>query len=82
MTDTIQRDELLTPAELRAMDLTAELANQLAAITGERSTRGSDVAELVHHIHVIQHAVMAQAAARAYPDRFRPLGGRVESETP
>jgi hypothetical protein len=27
------------------------------------------------HVHAIQHAVMAQAAARAYPDLYGPLGG-------
>jgi hypothetical protein len=66
--------ELLTPDEQHAIDLTAELANTLGRIVGRGPTRDHDMAEICLHIHNIQHAVMAQAAARAYPDRFRLLG--------
>jgi hypothetical protein len=34
--------------------------------------------EIIHHIHIIQHAIMAQAAARAYPERLRLLGEEIE----
>lgn len=66
---------LLTPDEHRAMDLTAELWGQLCAVAGDASSRRQDLAELATHIHAIQHAVLAQAAARAYPDRYRLMGG-------
>jgi hypothetical protein len=41
---------------------------------GDGPTRAADLAELTAAIHVIQRAVMAQAAARAYPGQYRPLG--------
>lgn len=65
---------LLTPAERTALDLTAQLANTLARVVGDGPTRQADLAELVHQVHVIQHAVLAQAAARAYPTEYRLLG--------
>lgn len=70
--------ELLTEAEHRAMDLTVELVNLLASdiITDGRSRTG-DLNELIRHIHAIQHTVLSQAAARAYPNRYRLLGGEL-----
>lgn len=66
---------VLTADELYAMDLTAQLARALSRIVGNGPTRVDDLNELLgQHVHGIQHAVMAQAAARAYPDRFRLLG--------
>jgi hypothetical protein len=38
----------------------------------------SDLREVANHIHALQDKVLAQAAARAYPDRYR-LMGRVVS---
>jgi hypothetical protein len=68
--------ELMTEAEHHAMDLTAELWNLLA---GEVILNGpgghGDREELAAAIHVIQRMVLGQAAARAYPDRYRLLGG-------
>ena len=63
---------LLEPAELRAIDLTAELASLLFVICGPDAP--ADLDELVHHLHVIQRYIGSQAAARAYPGKFRPLG--------
>jgi hypothetical protein len=68
---------MLTPDELAAMDLTAELANLFGRIIGDGPTRDGDWSEVAVHIHTLQHLIMAQAAARAYPDRFRLLGGVV-----
>lgn len=36
--------------------------------------QAGDLAELVGPIHAVQNAVLAQAAARAHPDRYRVLG--------
>lgn len=66
--------ELLTAEEHRAVDLTAELWNLLCSITGGEGSREGDLAELAGAVHVIQRAVLAQAGARAYPDRYRLLG--------
>jgi hypothetical protein len=70
--------ELLTEAEHRAIDYTAALWHELGEIVGPGPSRAVDLRELVVHIHAIQHAVMSQAAARAYPDRFRLLGGTLD----
>lgn len=67
-------DDLLTPDEHRAVELTAELWNALSAVVGDGPTRGRDLQELAAHIHAIQQAVLSHAAARAYPDRYRLLG--------
>lgn len=46
----------------------------LCKITGEGPTRDHDLSELVTHVHALQNAVLSQAAARAYPGRYRALG--------
>lgn len=70
--------DLLTPSEHRAMALTVELWNLLCTeIVGEGRSRAGDTKELCHHIHGIQRTVLAQAAARAYPDQYRLLGGEI-----
>jgi hypothetical protein len=70
--------DVLTDVEHKAMQLTADLWNQLcSAVVCGGSTRAADLSELAMHVHAIQHAVMAQAAARAYPDLYRPLGGQL-----
>lgn len=70
--------ELLSAAERRCLDLTVELWNTMVrdVIGGERSATG-DRSELAGKIHDIQHMIMSQAAARAYPRIFRLLGGTV-----
>ena len=69
-------DPLLTPAEHAALDITRMLAASMATIVADNSpfTR-ADWAEFSTHLHAIQHMIMAQAAARAYPDKYRLLGG-------
>lgn len=64
----------LTDEEHRALALTAELANLFGRITGQDRSRHNDLGEAVHHIHALQHMVMAQAAGRAYPSLYRLMG--------
>ena len=66
---------LLTPLEHDAVAMAGDLWGLLCAITIDGPSRTADLQELIHHIHAIQHTVMAQAAARAYPELYRPLGG-------
>lgn len=74
------RATLLTDAEHKAIDLTAELWSLLCReIVGQDRSRDRDLAELAAHIHAIQNDVLAQAAARAYPDRYRLLGGTLRA---
>jgi len=67
--------DLLTNAEHELLGLLGSCWNRYAAIL---RTAGGDVqgdaAEFASHIHDLQNAVMAQAAARAYPDRYRLAG--------
>lgn len=66
--------ELLTPQEHKAIDDAGKLWNDLSAIVGNGVTRQADLGEFYLSIHAIQRGVMKQAAARAYPDRYRLLG--------
>ena len=73
-------NDMLTPAELQAMDLTVELVNLMCGqVIGQGPSRPGDIAEFVSSIHRIQQQILSQAAARAYPDRFRLLGGTIET---
>lgn len=68
--------QLLTGDEHEAIALAGQLANKLKAIIGEGPQADNDWAEIVPVVHQIQGWVMSQAAARAYPDRYR-LKGRM-----
>lgn len=74
--------DLLTQAEHNAVTTAALLANQVAEIVGDGPSRDADMAEAVHHIHAVQRMILAQAAARAYPDRYRLLGDTVKVSPP
>jgi uncharacterized Zn finger protein (UPF0148 family) len=67
--------KLLTPVEHGAIDMAGELMGLLSDIAADGPARAGDLAEVASHIHGIQRAVLKQAAARAYPDRYRLLGG-------
>lgn len=66
---------MLSPLEHSAMAVSGRLANMLGKIIGGGSAASGDLTEMVADIHAIQHRIMAQAAARAYPSLYRPLGG-------
>ena len=73
--------EMLSDNELRAMEITVELVNVMCKeVIGQGPTRDADVREFVHHVHIIQQAILSQAAGRAYPDRFRLLGETLRPE--
>lgn len=71
---------MLTPEELEVMDLTVQLFGGLQKIIVDGPSSDADIAEMVHHVHAIQRAVLAQSAARVYPDKFRLLGSTVGSD--
>jgi hypothetical protein len=72
---------LLTKDEQRALELSGELANLLHKIITEGGLTESmvthDWREGAEKIHALQHMIMSQAAARAYPHKFRLLGGKI-----
>lgn len=70
--------EPLTPVEHEALEVTNHLVHLLMSIVGsvDPQVAETDASELIYHVHAIQNAILAQAAARAYPDRYRFLGRR------
>ncbi len=66
--------DLLTDDERKALRLSGKLVGLLHGIIGDGMQSANDWAEMAGHIHVIQRAIGAQAAARAYPGEFRLLG--------
>ena len=75
MGDSQERTDLLTSDEHAAIALAGQLATLLSMIIGDGTAREGDMQEAVHHIHALQAMILAQAAARAYPSRYRLLGG-------
>ena len=66
----------MTDAEHRVVALLGEAFTLYAQeIVADGPTRSHDVGEFAARTHDLQHAVMAQAAARAYPDLYRLAGG-------
>lgn len=68
---------LMTDDEHRAMELTGELADLLGRMVGGGPSRQGDLNEIATDIHRLQYRVLAQAAGRAFPERYRTLGGTV-----
>lgn len=67
-------DQLLTSDEMVALQHLTDAARTIRRIIGEGPQAIHDWAEAASRIHDLQHLVMAQAAARAYPGAFRLLG--------
>lgn len=55
----------------------ADLAADFIELVGQTDTAQEDFAEILPHLHALQQTVMAQAAARAHPSRYRALGQSV-----
>lgn len=75
-------DGLLTGEERDAIRLAGDTADAVGAIIragGSRETRPGDWAEIAAAVHVVQRAVAANVAARAFPALFRPLGGEIQA---
>lgn len=74
--------ELLTHDEKYVIKQTAQLWNDIVAVIPEGPAKQGDLREIVFHIHGIQRAIMSNAAARAYPELYRPLGGDLVGAVP
>lgn len=66
--------ELLTELEHSTIALLGMVFSNIVRIAGDSKVPG-DLEEAASRIHDLQHMVMANAAARAYPDRYRLIGG-------
>jgi hypothetical protein len=69
-------EPLLTEAEHDLCHKLGSCAGDYTATLGGwdnlSDAQRQDVREFTAHIHDLQHAVMARAAIRAYPERYRP----------
>lgn len=75
--DQTAESEFLTSEEFIALGMTANLFAFIATrVIGNDITREADLTEFSLHVHAIQNMILSQAAARAYPDKFRLLGER------
>jgi len=72
--------ELLSEAEHLAMNMIADLVNLVVReVIGTGASRDCDINEFCAAVHVVQNFILSQAAARAYPTRYRLSGRRVAS---
>lgn len=75
-----RREDLMTEDEHEALRLSGELAVlgfKIIRSGGGRSV-DQDAVEWATRIHSVQHMIAGQAAARAFPDKYRPLGSVIE----
>lgn len=70
----------LTDAEHAIASKVGDLAGDFMDLVGDGPTAPDDFNEILPHLHALQQAVMAQAAARAHPGRYRTLGGVIDGE--
>ena len=71
---------LLNEAELEAVQTIGKFAGQMRRLIGDGPQAEADWAEAADKIHQLQTMILAQAAARAYPELFRPLGGVLSAD--
>lgn len=76
-----QHQELLTKREKRLVDELGGWFIELCGLINENgdleSVMSADKQEAATHVHALQNMILAQAAARAYPRRYRLIGRRV-----
>ena len=81
MSETGQTPTPLTDDEHDAVTACAKAWAAICKVVGDGSTRAADLGEVVIHIHALQLFVMAQAAARCYPDLYRLAGESLSAPT-
>lgn len=78
MTAAAEAPGPLTATEHAVIDLTSRLFDAVQHVVFPGPSHDDDLREIAMHIHAVQNAVLAQAAARAYPDRYTLLGQTVQ----
>lgn len=68
----------LTMTEQHLLELLGKVHNEFTYVVGRGPSRMQDLTEVCNHVHALQNMVLAQTAARAYPDRYRLMGGVIE----
>ena len=64
----------LTGNEHAMIAKVADLASDFMDVVGEGPTAAADWNEILPHLHALQQTILAQAAARTYPGKYRLLG--------
>lgn len=72
---THEDTSILTHDEMDAIQMLGDVYGLLTRIVSDGPCRTQDLTEMASKIHDLQHAVMANAAARYYPDKYRIRGG-------
>lgn len=73
-------DDLMTDEEHEFMRLSGQMASLARTIIGDGPQADHDWAEFTVRIHAVQHMIMRQCAARAFPDLYRQLGETITSQ--
>jgi hypothetical protein len=71
-------EQLLTDEERNLVATLGYTTYTFSKICGKGDTRDPDQDEWARHVNALQNMVLAQAAARAYPEEFRLLGETFE----
>lgn len=66
---------MLTDLEHEVVDDLAKVYNKFCKLVGLGVTRRDDLNEIAMLLHGLQDKVLAQAAARLYPEKYRLMGG-------
>ena len=66
---------MLKDEEQKCIERLSDIYMELVDIMTDGLSKPYDTLEVTFHIHALQNMVMAQSAARAYPDKYRLLGG-------
>lgn len=69
-------DELLSEEEVTLIADLGNLTHRFRGlmVNGPTRVRDNDMQEIIFHIHALQNHALANAAARAYPEKYRLLG--------
>lgn len=65
---------MLTEYEQEVVDDLAQVYNKFARLMDNGDSRDGDLAEVSMLIHGLEDKVLAQAAARLYPSKYRLMG--------
>lgn len=76
----ILASDLMTDDEHEALRLLGETASLCRKIIGDGPQADHDWNEMAVRFHGVQHMVMRQCAARAFPERYRLLGQTITSQ--
>ena len=66
-----KREVYLAPQEETAMRVSGELWNAMLDAVGPAD--GHVIHEIAGHIHALQRMILANVAARAFPEKYRAL---------